>query len=287
MGSNENEIELELAGIEVDAHIVRMVENGKVKMPPFPSVLARVQAALAKGAGAPEVARLIGVDPALSAMLLRLVNSAMYVPVTGPIVALERAVQRLGVKEVTRVCMAAALGGPALSAGPLSDLRRMVWCDSLASAFISAALATEHSIPPEEAYVAGLLHDFGKILALSCMEDAIGATPHLLLAGADWMALAEQHHLSLGWLMANLWGLPPPLPDVIQRHHETPPTPVVQVVTIADAVIALMAKGEATTSEVQKIPGLKSPSQVNRLVKLVTMLPDVLSSFGVSRAKAA
>jgi len=285
---SEGDLEQELAAIEVDAHIARMVQNGKVKMPPFPSVLARVQAALAKGAGAPEVARLVGVDPALSAMLLRLVNSVMFVPVTGPIVSLDRAVQRLGVKEVTRVCMSGPLGESARAAGPLQDHRRACWSDALASAFIAAALATEHAVSPDEAYVAGLLHDFGKILALSCMEDAIAATPHLLLAGVDWMALADQHHVGLGWLMADLWGLPPPLPDVIQQHHDFPAkSPLIEVVQICDAFLTLMNRGNVEVKDVEKIPGIKSAGQVARLMKLVSMLPDVLASFGVTRPKAA
>jgi HD-like signal output (HDOD) protein len=48
-----------------------------------------------------------------------------------------------------------------------------VWRQALTSALVCEALGSAFAVDPGEAFVAGLLHDAGKLLVLGCLEDAL------------------------------------------------------------------------------------------------------------------
>ncbi len=169
-------------------------------------------------------------DQALTAKLLKLVNSA-YFGLPNPVTTISRSVVVLGYKTLKSVVMAAStsklldrqLGLYGYSKGGL-------WMHSIACAGIARHLASktfklglEYS---EEAFVAGLLHDIGKIVIspvlyknkdefLEWIKGNLGGT----ITAAE-KQVAGIDHAEAGQRMMQKWKLPPLLSDGIASHHD-------------------------------------------------------------------
>ena len=176
------------------------VSRGSVRVPPYPSTALQLQAVLAKeNYGTAELVEAMRTDQVFTGNLLRLANSPMYR--RGSDVAnIAGAVLRVGARELTRLAMAAAVT-QAASGNGMFALRRRVWRESLASAVICESLAS-HGVDPGEAFVVGLLHDVGKLLALTTLEEvfARGAAPRM--SDEICWAEVERTHVALGSMLA-------------------------------------------------------------------------------------
>jgi putative nucleotidyltransferase with HDIG domain len=115
--------------------------------------------------------------------------------------------------------MAAAVSAAASGAG-LSAFKRRVWRESLAAAVVCEGLAASAGLEPGEAFVAGLLHDVGKLLAISTLDELFKQRPQLRPDDATLWLEVERTHVKLGALLAQRWQLPGILGAVITAHHD-------------------------------------------------------------------
>ena len=111
-------------------------------------------------------------DPTLSAQVLRMANSSMYTGLSS-VTTLRQAITRVGAQQVLRLVMAAAQLSLYQSRHPLfkSHLAEM-WKTAYASAIGAAWLAhkSSHGELAEQAFLAGLLHNVGKLVILRAIE---------------------------------------------------------------------------------------------------------------------
>lgn len=173
------------------------------------------------------LARVVAQDPGLTVQTLHLCNSPFYsLPVE--VVSIEHAVRLLGVPTVCGIVMAAYVHGfMARYTGEgarlwLHGARRHV----LAVADCAQHLATRASVgtSKSEAFTVGLLHDMGK-LVLAQLDEATAraveqkaAVPGILLVDAEWDVLGTDH-TEAGFLLAERWGLPEVIAQVVRWHH--------------------------------------------------------------------
>jgi len=231
--------------VDVDAHIVGLVSRGEVKVPPYPAVALRVEALVGGGDyGLDDLAKLIGSDQVIAGDVLRCANWVVYAR-GSRVVSIAQAITRIGATDVGRIALASGLGSHALAAGSLAPLRRQVWLDSLASALVCQALAPGKHLPPDVAFSAGLLHDYGKVVAIACIEDLLARRDDVPPRPAEeWAAVVERYHVELGVVMAARWDLPEVLSDVISLHHSGPlgaaEPALVEMVQAVDGVVALL-----------------------------------------------
>jgi HD-like signal output (HDOD) protein len=138
---------------------------GELKLPSFPDVAQRVQQALEDPRTTPaQVARVIGIDAALAARILRLANSAFLNPSGKPITELTQAVNRLGHQLVR--CSAVSFALQQMQVGKAEAVLRPqlkeLWRKGTLVASIAYVLARETKTGnPDEALVAGLMHNIG------------------------------------------------------------------------------------------------------------------------------
>jgi HD-like signal output (HDOD) protein len=138
---------------------------GELKLPSFPDVAQRVQQALEDPRTTPaQVARVIGIDAALAARILRLSNSAFLNPSGKPITELTQAVNRLGHQLVR--CSAVSFALQQMRVGKAEAVLRPqlkeLWRKGTLVASIAYVLARETKTGnPDEALVAGLMHNIG------------------------------------------------------------------------------------------------------------------------------
>jgi len=172
-----------------------------------------------------EIARLFELDQALTVEVLHTANSAGFGYST-PCTSVPEAVMRLGFNQIRTAVMRRSVSSPLsrrlrgyrLGAGAL-------WNHSIDAAQIARLIAKEIAYPhTEEAYVAGLLHDMGKLL----LDQFVLEDYHKIVRMMEeqqisvWQAeekLFGIDHARMGGMMAVKWNLPNSLVDAIQHHH--------------------------------------------------------------------
>ncbi|MCP4573068.1 MAG: HDOD domain-containing protein [bacterium] len=243
-----------MSSADVFAQIERMGE-----LPSLPRTLLEIQRVASDDrSSADDLAACILRDQALTVRVLKVVNSAMYrggeIEETRSV---RRAVIRLGFDPVRKL----ALGLSVFDM--MSKLSRSPWLAELGrhslitAGFARALAAATPGLDPEEAFVAALIHDVGKIVLLECSPAALDRVLADAAAGVDPLA-AERRHFGLthdraGRRLAVRWGLPFDLQTVIGDHHDIDPlrpprklAPELAVIVFADA-LAKLACGDGDT----------------------------------------
>ena len=175
---------------------------------------------------AADLHRVITHDPALGARILKVVNSAFY-GLPGQIGSMERAIVLLGLNAVKNIAVAASLSklyrGGEIGGG--FDARDL-WSHSLATAAGTRLLAEEVGLKlPDEAFLAGLMHDIGLMVELQACRSGFEAAlakledePSLTLRQAEAACIGATHE-QFGAGLCKLWKFPPSLAVVTGFHH--------------------------------------------------------------------
>jgi HD-like signal output (HDOD) protein len=145
------------------------------------------------------LARLVEVDPALSAMVLRMANSPLF-GFGGRVSSARQATMLLGTKTVGSL----AVGGTASLVFGTVDARTIpgYWAHAVTVACASSTVARFHGVNPEEAFTAGLLHSSGRLMAA---EDDMPADDR---CGAERSAELLRD-----------WGMPTALVRAVRMHN--------------------------------------------------------------------
>jgi HD-like signal output (HDOD) protein len=270
------------AGLELAAKLVARLQTTEIRVPPYPAVATSLDRLSRDGRSTvAAVAAIVATDAALAATVLRHASTASMkssAPTT-----LEAAISRLGLDELTRVVIATTIGAAAAAPGPLALLRRDQWRRSLLAAMFCKELAPRRGVLPDQAFLAGLLHDFGAVVVLSCLE-SLGVAPLPVLPEATWRRLVEGLHVELGMVVVARWHLPEPIAEVIASHH-TPHTcsrvyrPLVQLVAIVDQIIEILDRGPAGgIAALVEVPGLEHDERY-RIGALMPKVADQMARF--------
>lgn len=194
----------------------------------LPTVAARIM----KVADDPDasISRLHGVlneDPVLAARVLKVVNSAFYRR-SKAIASTLTAIHILGVSSVRSIAVAASL--TRLFRGPqLARLKELdgLWDHAVAVGVAARALAEHTRVSaPDEAQLAGVLHDLGVVVALQgdftrfrgVIEEAL-AHPTRPFRELEQEGMAMDHQ-QLGAALCETWNFPPQLVNVCRHHHD-------------------------------------------------------------------
>ena len=171
------------------------------------------------------LARAILQDAGMSGRLLQAANSPFYYR-GSPCRTIDRALFSLGLDTVRSLALTAAIQQLFGEFGPRHrGYLRVVWRRALTTANLAQALSTLTRYPrPEEAYLAGLLIDIGRLMRL--VEDEGHYWPILQSAEDDaHLVIAErdtygQHYGELGGECLETWGLGRFVADAVRYHME-------------------------------------------------------------------
>jgi len=271
---------------QLDRELGDLSSRDDPALPPYPSVALRVQEAMGRAEfGLDEVTRLVGSDAALATAVVRCANSPIYrrgAPATG----LGQAIIRIGSQEVLRLVLASCLACHGQAAGPLAPLRRIVWLEGLAGAALCQELARQRGLRTAEAFLAGLLHHFGKIVALAYLEKLVDLRPAAEAWSAEeWTALVNRHHVAIGLTLARRWQLPPFVEEVISAGSAASGEPsgnpgLVEVVRVSDQIVGYMTSCPGVSStDLTNVPGLGKFAEREAVVRVVQKIPEFVDSF--------
>ena len=171
-----------------------------------------------------DVAECLENDPALTASILRLVNSSYYGTIQ-PITSLSHALNYLGRRSVRLAVLSFGLVKSMVSGTP-AKLHQEYWRRSLtmaAAARRSASLASDGSIDPDTAFTTGLLADIG-ILAQSQLHPKryaeIAEEPdHTTRQVQLERQIFGYDHMALGERLLHRWRLPEEMIQAVGNHH--------------------------------------------------------------------
>jgi putative nucleotidyltransferase with HDIG domain len=191
---------------------------------PFPIVAQRVLTLLADfDTPVLKVKKAIEQDPALTARILRVANSALYAPAVA-CRSVEDAVLRLGGRTVSEIVATLATLGMFSDAKLGFGATFRNHCVGVAA--VSRVLGTEWRYGGvEHLFLSGLLHDIGKLLAIQVGEIRYEALDPGALEGPDQVHLHERafagyDHAVLGAHVLEHWKLPAEISKVVALHHQ-------------------------------------------------------------------
>lgn len=273
----------------------------KVKnLPPAPRILPELLTLLRKeNVDSSRVVQLISYDPAITASLLRLCNSALFAG-SSPATDLDQAVQRLGFRQIYTL-VAAISGARALSpaqkgyginAGEL-------WKHSVTSA-VAGQLIARSQLDPEEGLVftAALLHDIGKIVLADALEHIYAQLVEESRAQQSAMIETEKrllgvNHAEIGGRLLTRWKFPENLVAAVTHHHQPadagPHSKLAAYVYLGNMVAYFMGHGYGHQafamrgrSEALDILGLEDGAMAGFMIQTFEQLQLVDTLFNVS-----
>jgi HD-like signal output (HDOD) protein len=275
--------------LDLEVLLTSRLDADKLRLPPYPAIALKLQQLASSGRhSSRDLCATVNADAALVAAVLRRANAAASGPAT-VISSLEAAVNRIGIEELLRLALAQSVGVTASASGPLASLRRDAWRMSLLAARIGLELAERRGISQDEAFVAGLLHDFGAIAVLVGLEDLKVELP--VLPATTWKILVDRLHVKFGSVIAKRWHLPEPIVDAIQHHHAVaayagPHRALVELVATVDHINTIFDRAPTTSvAALLEVPGL-SQDERYRIGAMIPQISEYMASFEAAASPA-
>jgi len=240
--------------------------NDSVELTSLPSVVMRAMELLnSPTTSASDIGEIIAEDPALTARLLRIVNSAFY-GFPSRIETISRAITIVGTLELTDLI----LGSSAIQVfyripNELVDMENF-WEHSLYAGVIARILARYLRAPnTERCFVMGLLHDVGSLVLyrqkpdLSRQALELATSKNLPLQEAERVVFGFDHQ-DVGAELMRAWSLPDSFVESA-RHHHQPSTAEryrleTAVIHLADVITSMAHSSASATMQVAALePG--------------------------------
>ncbi len=258
-----------------------------ISLPVFNSVALELLQLLAReDTEISEVIDTINKDPALAIQVLRMANSSAY---TGRYKSetIKESVNRLGVRQITNLTMAASQAALHASEIPLVDeMLQGLWQHSHACAIASRALAnrTGHTALADQAYLAGLLHDIGKLYLLKAMEQiCLNDPPAADFDQETVLEVFSDMHVEQGCRIMDYWEIPQIYYEIVAHHHD-------DEYTSDDPLLAIVRLVNFKSAEygLNPYPQLVRPHDTEREQQLLALeADDLLLLETVMKAVAA
>ncbi|MCW9013014.1 MAG: HDOD domain-containing protein [Gammaproteobacteria bacterium] len=210
----------------------RLVDSSS-KLGTLPAIVYRVFDAMDDpNSTATQIGRIINDDPALTARLLKLVNSPFY-GFTSKVDTVYRAIALIGHRELRSVVLAAS--AVKVFDGIPAELVNMpvFWKRSLYTAVVARVLAAFRREKEIERYfIAGLLHDIGSLLLYVQLPDEMTRALSIQQAESIPLWAAEKKelgydHAQVGGALLKKWSLPPMLCQSVRFHLHPEKSPEV------------------------------------------------------------
>lgn len=212
------------------AALVQEKLSADTEIRPFPAAVTRLLAAMRdENSTSATFAEIIECDAALALRLLRMANSPLHGFKTD-VRSVAHATSVLGTRSLKMLAMSASAATLFADGSSAATTREELWRHSLGVGTVARELVKANSsVSPEDAFLAGIFHDVGKLFFLDVVPDEYESLSRSHF-GAD---LIEQEtsvfsatHDEIGLKFAHSWNLAENLKVAIGYHHRVADVPV-------------------------------------------------------------
>ena len=192
-------------------------------LPPSPTLLPKLLPALSDvDNNFDEVVEIIALDPALTAKLLQICNSAFF-GMENPVTSVSEAVSQVGYQSVYLLVAMISGSGCFPCPAPAGVDPGRLWRHSITSAFNAKFVAESAGEDDNLLFTAGLLHDIGKVV-LGQIEP-LKMVSYMYVPFNATVAVHEQllfgcTHAEVGATLLENWKLPEPIIAAVRWHHD-------------------------------------------------------------------
>lgn len=228
------------------SQIVSNIES----FPTLPSIVAQVLKVVADPEStAGDLTDVILPDPAMTTSILKVANSA-FLGLPKKVATLRHAISIMGFNEIRNLVMARAIcqSFKHFENIPKFDLREF-WVHSFLSALAAKLIADDVKCNHSEFFVAGLVHDIGKLVIFMVYPEEFCRLEGSSAAGDPALLELERRtfglgHDDVGLRLARRWFLPPNLAEAAGYHHNFQESdasgPVAIIIHLADLLAHLV-----------------------------------------------
>lgn len=262
-------------------------------LPAMPLVVTQVlRATRDPDSSVADVAQILGTDQGLTARVLRLANSALF-GFPRRVATLTDAVVLLGFSTLRSLVLAGTAFG--LLNRPVSGYsldKGALWRHSMGAGVAARLVCQRQRLRrlTEEAFVAGVLHDMGKLVLDTYVREAFSQIIQRVEENCEPFMAAERavlgyDHAQLGAMAAEAWALPADLCEAIRLHHEplaSSEPRLFHVVHVADVIALSLGMGlgsdglnYAVDSSALETLGLSGAD----VEELISQMPDALTDI--------
>lgn len=223
---------------------LRQLVNGMNALPSLPSLYLELQQELSlPNVSLKKIGAIVAKDPAMTAKLLQIVNSA-YFGLRRRLSNAEDAVQLLGVDMIASLALSIKVFSQFQIKKTIGFSLETFWAHSLSvGKFAQWIIRNENGKTSEAGLTAGLLHDIGKLVLVSSMPDEYDrVVQRAFIEDLPQIALEQEvfgaTHPEIGGYLLGLWCLPQPIVEAVVFHHEPNLCPVSEFGTLTAVHVA-------------------------------------------------
>ncbi len=208
----------------LNSHRVRKMLQEDAMLPSLPGLYAALMKALqSPDSSMAEIASIIAKDTEMAEKMLRLVNSTFMVYIEN----IHQAVSYLGAEAMSAIALTTGLfdqfvDDQAAEFGIKDSYDHSMSVGAIAGRWMASTFKNRKMT--EEATMAGMTHDFGKLVMIRNMPDAwreahkLSVDRHLLMHAAEREVLGVTH-AEIGALLLNHWGVADNIVEAVAFHH--------------------------------------------------------------------
>ncbi|UCD17843.1 MAG: HDOD domain-containing protein [Candidatus Zixiibacteriota bacterium] len=191
-----------------------------------------------------DIAAVINRDISLTTRVLRMVNSVRYGR-SRKVTRVSEAVRVMGLNSIKVLTLSSSIFGIKPDEKLFGQLNiKRIWRHFIETAVSASNIASECGYPdPEEAFIAGILHDIGIVLMLLHFRERYVEVVRGLEQNRKGIVSAEKEllgftHCEVGAQIAEGWKLPPRLIHVIRNHHDINSPAIIHIDAMLNDIIA-------------------------------------------------
>lgn len=203
----------------------RFLTDAVKDVPSLPAAFSRLNAAVDDPHhSTSDIESVVREDTALAGRLLRLANSA-YFGFPARIDTISRAITLVGTRQLRDLALATSIIDIFKGVSPEHVTVESFWKHSIACGLAARILASLRREPnPEQFFVAGLLHDIGRLIMYIKLSDEMARILDTARQTGELMYVCEQNllgydHAAVGGELLKRWNLPPHLCTAVACHH--------------------------------------------------------------------
>lgn len=226
------------------------------------------------------IGQIVARDISMTAKVLQIVNSAFFGlprPVSNPL----EAVTHLGVERMQLLVLSTETASQIETEGAGADFAVDLWNHAAATGTLAKRIAESEQAQrrvADESFAAGLLHDVGKLILATHLNDLYRRSVDLANGRnvAGWMAEREVFgatHADVGAYLLGLWGLPDPIVEAVAMHHR-PRELSRNTFGALTAVHVANALDHASRSKSDTVPEAAVDSEYLNDLRLIDRLPQ-------------